>query len=97
MEARLAALLDDYDAGSLDAAALAARWRAALAESGAALPERFVQALDRLLASVEGAALFTEESCSFSRTDLSGQLRTWLRIAVERGVLPAASAPDVAR
>lgn len=92
MEARLAALLDDYEAGTLDAPALAARWRAALDEAAAPLPERFVQALDRLLASIEGAALFTEESCSFSRTDLSGQLRTWLRIAVERGVLPGGRA-----
>ena len=88
MEARLARLLDDYDAGSLDAPALAAGWRTALAGTGAPpLPARFAEALDRLLASVEGAALFTEESCSFSRADLSGQLRTWLRIAVERGVL----------
>ena len=87
MQARLAALLDDYDAGALDAGALATAWRATLATSAAPLPERFVRALDHLLASVEGSALFTEESCSFSRGDLSGPLRDWLKIAGGRGVL----------
>ena len=90
MESSLTDLLQQYESGALDAGALATRWRATLADGGVRLPERFEQVLGQLLSSVESAALFTEESCSFSREDLGGQLRLWLQAAVKRGVLDGA-------
>ena len=43
-----------------------------------ALPERYRIVLDDLLARLESTALFSEESCSFSRADLLQNLRLWL-------------------
>ena len=43
-----------------------------------ALPERYQIVLDDLLARLESTALFSEESCSFSRSDLLNSLRLWL-------------------
>ena len=34
--------------------------------------------LDKLLDSLQSSALFTEESCSFSREDLLDSLQTWI-------------------
>ncbi len=42
------------------------------------LPERYGQVLLQLLDRLESSALFTEESCSFSQTDLHQHLRGWL-------------------
>ena len=50
------------------------------------LPERYSQVLGQLLMQVESSALFTEESCSFSRGDLSDALGQWL--AKARQVAP---------
>ena len=44
----------------------------------AALPERFGEVLSQLLNRLESSALFTEESCSFSRKDLLDSLQLWL-------------------
>ena len=44
----------------------------------AALPERFNEVLSQLLNRLESSALFTEESCSFSRKDLLDSLQLWL-------------------
>ena len=59
------------------AAQLAAEWRSqhALIE---ALPPRYGQVLESLLARLESAAMFGEESCSFSASDLRGELGVWL-------------------
>ena len=37
--------------------------------------------LDRVLSQLESAALFTEESCSFSQADMVAALREWLEKA----------------
>ena len=44
----------------------------------AALPERFQEVLMQLLNRLESSALFTEESCSFSRHDLLDSVQSWL-------------------
>ena len=43
-----------------------------------ALPERFGEVLAQLLNRLESSALFTEDSCSFSREDLLDSLQLWL-------------------
>ena len=42
-----------------------------------ALPPRYGEVLLNLLDRLESSALFTEESCSFSQTDLLDNLQTW--------------------
>jgi hypothetical protein len=42
------------------------------------LPPRFHEVLDDLLSRLETGSLFTEESCSFSQTDLLTTLDMWL-------------------
>ncbi|WP_455554586.1 hypothetical protein [Comamonas sp.] len=49
-----------------------------------ALPERYGTVLLQLLDRLESSALFTEESCSFSQTDLHEHLRGWIRKAREQ-------------
>ncbi|MFC5519593.1 hypothetical protein [Polaromonas jejuensis] len=44
----------------------------------ATLPPRFHEVLMQLLDRLESSALFTEESCSFSRKDLLDSLQLWL-------------------
>ena len=44
----------------------------------AALPERFNEVLSQLLNRLESSALFTEESCSFSQTELLDNLQQWM-------------------
>lgn len=44
----------------------------------AALPERFSLVLTELLNRLESSALFSEESCSFSQSDLLDSLQMWL-------------------
>jgi hypothetical protein len=41
-----------------------------------------VDVLERLLNQLESAALFTEESCSFSQADMVGALVDWLSKAM---------------
>lgn len=42
------------------------------------LPPRFREVLEDLLSRLETGSLFTEESCSFSQTDLLTTLDMWL-------------------
>jgi hypothetical protein len=55
-------------------------WRAQSALI-AALPERYRQVSEDLLARLESASLFGEESCSFSPEDLLANLDNWLNKA----------------
>ncbi len=48
-----------------------------------ALPPRFAEVLWQLLSRLESSALFTEESCSFSRNDLLDSLQMWLDKAAQ--------------
>ncbi len=47
----------------------------------AALPPPFGPVLQQLLDRLESAALFSEESCSFSQSDLLDSLQQWLEHA----------------
>ena len=58
-------------------------WRAQSALL-ADLPPRFSEVLEDLLSRLETGSLFTEESCSFSQTDLHATLSMWLDKAKER-------------
>lgn len=81
MTDRLAALaptLDAFAAGSLPVSELTRQWRDAARTHQPALPARYLEVLERVLSQLESAALFTEESCSFSQADMVGALRDWL-------------------
>jgi hypothetical protein len=81
MTDRLAALaptLDAFAAGSLTVSELTRQWRDAAHAHQPALPARYLEVLERVLSQLESAALFTEESCSFSQADMVGALRDWL-------------------
>lgn len=84
---QLSATLAALRAGQLQATELAATWRSAAA-AWPGLPPRYAAVLERLLAPLEASALFSEESCSFSRTDLADSLAQWLAHA--RQAAPAA-------
>lgn len=49
-----------------------------------ALPEKFGTVWVNLLDRLESASLFSEESCSFSQTDLLDSLQLWLDKARQR-------------
>lgn len=72
----LGALLADARAGRTSIATLATHLRSAVARSG--LPLRYGEVLERILSQLESSALFSEESCSFSQTDLYDALADWL-------------------
>ena len=63
--------------GSLSAAAFGdlARGQTALRD---ALPPRYGEVLLNLIDRLEASALFTEESCSFSRSSLLDHLQAWV-------------------
>ncbi|MCZ2407187.1 MAG: hypothetical protein LC097_10725 [Burkholderiales bacterium] len=84
--AALQSALAAHGRGELSAAALgeAARAQQALLT---ALPPRYGEVLLGLLDRLEASALFTEESCSFSRSELLNHLQAWVDKA--RGVLPS--------
>lgn len=48
------------------------------------LPAPFAPALEGILERIEAGALFTEESCSFSQSDLVAALHVWLQKADSR-------------
>jgi hypothetical protein len=52
------------------------------------LPPRFREVLEDLLARLETGSLFTEESCSFSQTDLLTTLAMWLDNARQSLIKP---------
>lgn len=66
--------------GSISASALNEQARASQALLSA-LPERYGPVLLQLLDRLESSALFTEESCSFSQTDLHTHLQGWIEKA----------------
>jgi hypothetical protein len=74
----LAHTLDAYARGDLPLHALARTWREAAQAHQPALPARYLEVLERVLNQLESAALFTEESCSFSQGDMIAALRDWL-------------------
>jgi hypothetical protein len=85
MNDRLSELVDTLPAfacGDLSVPDLARHWRDAAEQHEPALPERYVEVLERLLNQLESAALFTEESCSFSQADMAAALQDWLRRAL---------------
>lgn len=63
--------------GSISASVLNEQARASQALL-TALPERYGPVLLQLLDRLESSALFTEESCSFSQTDLHTHLQGWI-------------------
>ncbi|TWO73264.1 hypothetical protein FN976_02350 [Caenimonas sedimenti] len=69
--------LESLRRGDTSAAAFSgqARHLAALLDG---LPPRFGEVLDQLLDRLEASALFTEESCSFSQSDLLDNLQLWI-------------------
>lgn len=74
----LAATLDACARGEMPPHELARTWRAAAQAHQPALPARYMEVLERVLSQLESAALFTEESCSFSQADMLGALGDWL-------------------
>lgn len=83
--ATLQSALAAHGRGDLSAAALGDTARAQQALL-AALPPRYGEVLLGLLDRLEASALFTEESCSFSRSELLHHLQAWVDKA--HGVLP---------
>ena len=73
----LAQALQAFERGDHTAAALStlARQQTALL---ATLPPRYSEVLLNLLDRLEASALFTEESCSFSRSSLLDHLEAWV-------------------
>jgi len=74
----LPATLDEFSLGILSLSDLARDWRDAANTHEPTLPERYIDVLERLLNQMESAALFTEESCSFSQADMVAALADWL-------------------
>ena len=74
--AAMRAALEAHLAGSLPAGELIGQWRASA--SSLALPPVFGQAMEELLRRMEMSAVFAQDSCSFSSTAVTDQLRKWL-------------------
>lgn len=74
----LPATLDEFSRGAMTLADLARNWRDAASTHEPALPQRYIDVLERVLNQLESAALFTEESCSFSQADMLAALADWL-------------------
>lgn len=73
--------LSAYEHDRMSGGALCAAFRSA-AQQWPGLPPRFGPVLETLLQPLESSALFSEESCAFSRHDLAASLRQWLAAAV---------------
>ncbi|CAH0354387.1 hypothetical protein [Aquabacterium sp. CECT 9606] len=73
----LPATLDAFRQGALPLNALVQQWRAAAEGHEPALPQRYRDVLERILTQLESSALFSEESCSFSQTDIVNALNDW--------------------
>jgi len=78
MNDRLGKSQDDFEAGCIDMDALIAIWRRDGCED-ATLPASWREVLDGLLMRLESARLFSQDSCSFSRSELLATMREWLR------------------
>ena len=73
--------IDQWLTGVLPLAVLKTQLRQAVNDHAAALAQRasaYESVLEQLLIRIEGAASFTEESCSFSQADFAGSLHEWL-------------------
>ncbi len=84
--ALLTPLQAEFDAlrrGSSSPATFSQRARAETELLGA-LPPRYAEVLHGLLDRLESSALFAEESCSFSQTDLLDSLQLWLDKAAQQ-------------
>ncbi|WP_035881939.1 hypothetical protein [Cupriavidus metallidurans] len=68
--------LDAHVAGSLPVVDLIEQWRASA--SSLTLPPVFGQAMEELLRRMEMSAVFAQDSCSFSSTAVTDQLKKWL-------------------
>ena len=69
-------------AGELDMSTLARRLRGLTLP--AALPPQFGEVLANLTDRIESSALFDDDSCSFSQSDLLEALELWAKKANER-------------
>jgi alpha-glucuronidase len=78
----LPATLEAFAHGDMSVDDLARTWRDAAQMHEPALPERYLEVLERLLNQLESSALFSEESCSFSKADMAGALVEWLKRAI---------------
>lgn len=74
--------LQQLSAGKITAGELGAQARAT-PHLLARLPPRYGEVLQDLLDRLEASALFTEESCSFSQSDLLTHLQGWADKAQE--------------
>lgn len=70
--------LHAFSQGHLSVGDLVRQWRDASQAHEPALPDRYLDVLERVLNQLESAAFFTEESCSFSQADMVGALSDWL-------------------
>ena len=70
--------LEAFAEGAISLDDLARALRDASQEHEPTLPDRYLDVLERLLNQLESSALFSEESCSFSRTDMIAALVEWL-------------------
>ena len=77
MNEKLGRSLDDFEAGRIDMDALIATWRLH-GVADANLPAKWREVLDGLLMRLESARLFSQDSCSFSRSELLATMREWL-------------------
>ena len=93
--AALVAELTNYEQGRSSGGALCASFRSA-AQQWPGLPPRFLTVLETLLQPLESSALFSEESCAFSRQDLAASLRQWLQAAQLKAPQPGATAAGAA-
>ena len=73
----LPATLDAFRQGNLPLNTLVQQWRTAAEGHEPALPQRYRDVLERILTQLESSALFSEESCSFSQTDIVNALSDW--------------------
>ena len=84
---RMQQALGACERGELPITQLSTQWRSAAA--ALPLPPRYGEVLGHLLDRIEAGALFSEESCSFSRKDLLDSLKMWLDKAEARLKTPA--------
>ncbi len=75
--------IDNLSRGEINISVFCKIWRSQT-ELLAALPPQFAEVMENLLSRLESGSLFTEESCSFSQTDLIAQLGMWLEKANAR-------------
>lgn len=77
MNEALARSLAEFEAGRIDLDTLIVVWRQHGCED-AAIPAKWREVLDGLLMRLESARLFSQDSCSFSRSELLATMREWL-------------------